>query len=737
MALTLPNSFNNSNIHQNWLFQLYYDSESNFTGVAFNDSTVDSVFYHGVVSNSPSIRESIDLEKSTSKKSNISLTVANFKYQGSIFSKELYGTRKYLNRIVKVYIQPNFASSLSDCLLIYTGKIDSISHGFDKITINIQSKSPWDDVEIPQLKTNKHNYFPIAYGDYTPNTNTIVTSMSSSIDDFRLRKTMYPIPVDQIRGTDVYALSGEWSQSSNAYPHFYEKSIDKFLPLANHASTFSTVDTANESYKSGYAVKFHKNLLKATMFKPLERVSSGGDWASNNNAFDEESLNTSTSTQLFTEVDVYLDDDTDDIKFAMPQLTGVPSALAVYPVVSGSSRFTRTNGSYGEVRLEIINFTYNSEDILGYFEHKSSNDGQTNQTIKSTLGGNVDVSSANMIGSNGDISTEWKNSSDGWGNDLIIRLKQETHSGVIGGNYDITLNLHDVIIQATTKLDYSVTTTSGKSEASTFLDNLEYVYSGGDGLTDNGWNSNSAITEIHEAHRDLIHRFTSYTNSNTPINWSSGTNINSAKDWKIRKWVNTPTLLSNVLDELQFEGGFIFRFDSQNQGQYIYIPDSITVNHTISQEDMENVDVSITSMDKVITSMDIEYEKHPALNEYVSKVSASNSTAISDLLVGTNENKKTFKLNALVSEPATTPSSNPNDDFYTYYNNILGSQKLIVKSNIINPKYYGIDIGDFVKFDNMPFEPFGFSWSDKTFMVISVDRKLGSLNVIFREVKHG
>ena len=35
MALTLPASFNNHSIKQNWLFQLHYDDESAFTGLSF------------------------------------------------------------------------------------------------------------------------------------------------------------------------------------------------------------------------------------------------------------------------------------------------------------------------------------------------------------------------------------------------------------------------------------------------------------------------------------------------------------------------------------------------------------------------------------------------------------------------------------------------------------------------------------------------------------------------------
>ena len=81
MSLTLPSAFTTKSIiKENWLFQLYYDGGSSFLGLSFYDTTVSSNFYHGSIMNKPSIRESISLEDSTAKTSNVSLSIANFKY---------------------------------------------------------------------------------------------------------------------------------------------------------------------------------------------------------------------------------------------------------------------------------------------------------------------------------------------------------------------------------------------------------------------------------------------------------------------------------------------------------------------------------------------------------------------------------------------------------------------------------------------------------------------------------
>ena len=104
--------------------------------------------------------------------------------------------------------------------------------------------------------------------------------------------------------------------------------------------------------------------------------------------------------------------------------------------------------------------------------------------------------------------------------------------------------------------------------------------------------------------------------------------------------------------------------------------------------------------------------------------------------IGTNENKRTVRLNALVSAPASSPASNPNDDYYTYKDNLFGRQKIQVSATVINHAFYGIDVGDFVAFDNndMPVAPFGEAWTNKDFIVTDVQRTLGKLSCKFMEV---
>ena len=77
MSLTLTTAFTEKTaIKENWLFQLFYDDESStdFFGVSYYDTTVESVDYKGCVLNKATIRESINLESSTAKTSSVNLT---------------------------------------------------------------------------------------------------------------------------------------------------------------------------------------------------------------------------------------------------------------------------------------------------------------------------------------------------------------------------------------------------------------------------------------------------------------------------------------------------------------------------------------------------------------------------------------------------------------------------------------------------------------------------------------
>ena len=120
----------------------------------------------------------------------------NFNYKGDDFSAELFlGTRKYINRNVKIYSQLNGDTTLANCLQIYQGRLIDISHDDSSISLQLTEQRPWDFISFPQNKTTISNkYFPVCYGEFTESTS------SPSAQDLSDGRDLYPVPIDNISG---------------------------------------------------------------------------------------------------------------------------------------------------------------------------------------------------------------------------------------------------------------------------------------------------------------------------------------------------------------------------------------------------------------------------------------------------------------------------------------------------------------------------------------------------------
>ena len=696
MSLDLTYYFENKTIlKENWLFQLFYDDESasDFFGVSYYDTTVESVDYKGCVLNKASIRESIDLASSTAKTSNVSLTLANFSFEGNEFSRELFNnTNKYINRKVKIFIQPDDTPDIDICVLIYTGRLEQISHNQEKINLSIVAQRPWDKISIPTTKTsgsdNDNIYFPISYGNFVENDAGIGTG-----------KKLRPIPFAQtMHDGKAFATSIEASTDNTSEAHLYNKNKDSFLKVQ---STLS-----NSSNKlGGYITEVRDNGLRYFNVYPFEPrdSDSGSPYNGENSSYkftNEENAIDGNSGTYATEVFLPSTNQilTTHMYLNMPNLdfgTIIDHSSSMKIFIS--YKIENYSGS-GNVRLYV---KYEGDS-------PSSND-NTDAILIATHTTNTDVTAEGRIFVN---TTSFPN---------YILIK-------VVSSVSCTFSVSDIYLQVL--FDDSV---------ETFKD-IDIAYTGENGLKDNGWNSNGAITEIHEAHRDLLTRFTSY--SGTPTNWSSGLNINSVRNWQIRYWILESVPLIDVLEKLQYEGGFIGRFNGQGNFQYIFIPNSPSASITLGKDDVSDINISLTPINSLTTKMDIEYEKHPAESKYLSSatsVSANDATLLSEYNIASDENIKRIKLDAYVSPTIPTgASSNKNDDFYSYYQSIVGEPRLIVDLTVVNPKYLGLDVGDLVAY-NDSLLPFGGSlgWEDYVFMVTDVNRSVGSLKITLRDIENG
>ena len=679
--------------------QVYWQ---NFFPISFSDTTYNSVFYFGTVLNRPSIRESINLANSTAKTSNVSVSIPDFKYEGANVSQELYGGRnKYINQEVKVLSQidgdaPNQIGSF---------RLVDISTIGNQITLSLASHRPWDYISIPQNKTTGTNrLFPIAYGAYDSSTASTISSA-----DFCTNNSLFPVPIDKFGSGSCISLHPHSGTVDDAKVFYYEKNLDKFIPIYTTSYFMDTV-----AYDGGYASKVPSSLKRAIKFRP-DAFDVDNEWTDADNAFDGSTSTNDFATDTSGEDVIAVDsgdetlEDTKNLILNLPQLDGRCNTFKqrVYGLVTLT--VSGSGSILGSSTVKLKDQTYSRNAAI----FTQTGAGSTSATYSSVI----------------DAYTE--------SNNLPEQLKFELVSHVTSTSTNASTvegigKVWDVECQAEMQVDPNADKKSFK------IDNL---YSGADGLTESWSGSNGAITEVHQAHRDLLIRFGDMTTA-TPTGWSD---LDTARDgWDIRWWSLKEVDLKKVLDKMAYEACFIFRFKSDGTPQYIHIPNSPSTDHTLSKDDIADITLKVTPFSELITKRTINYKKHPAESRYLSTVTTEDTTNNPRKKWGlkTKENIEDIKLDMLVANvgDANPGNDDPNDSFAGYYNNIFGDVKLVVSCSILNPFYYSLEVGDIVEFDenNMfPETPMGHNsatWNNLKMMVVSTNRSPGNLSITAREV---
>jgi len=169
--------------------------------------------------------------------------------------------------------------------------------------------------------------------------------------------------------------------------------------------------------------------------------------------------------------------------------------------------------------------------------------------------------------------------------------------------------------------------------------------------------------------------------------------------------------------------------------------DSPSPDHTITANDVQNMNVQPSPFSELVTKRTILYEKHPAVNKYLSSLETEDTTnnPRADYNIQTKENIETVKLDILVANIGDTNpgDDDPNDSFAGYYNNLYGTIKLMVSGKIVNPAFYGMEVGDIIDFDStniFPAKAFNTSWSGLNFMITSLSRSVGQMNFTARQI---
>ncbi len=208
-----------SGMRENWLVQIEDSSGSNTKYYSFFDQTVASQNYLGKILNNPSIRESIDLFTSKSNLSNVTIEIDNTDNQAEDL---VFGTNYYINRDVKIYsnLQSGSPANFDNIPLIYQGRLESVTHNDESLTLSIIAKRPWDNVKVPDAYSTAKTLGSLVYGDYTGNSGLDFSSNYTN-------NNYHPAPLDSL---EEYADQIGTSSLSNINAAEYSKKYDAFLP---------------------------------------------------------------------------------------------------------------------------------------------------------------------------------------------------------------------------------------------------------------------------------------------------------------------------------------------------------------------------------------------------------------------------------------------------------------------------------------------------------------------------
>ena len=756
MALTADSSdytsaIDSSSITENWIFELrnstYTDGSANtqYMRLALTESGSGATKYHSFITNKPTIRESINLEKGTSSVSNVTIevnngTLANF---SKTVAEEIYkssGSRNYINR--DVIIKSEIGGYTQT---IYTGRLKDVKmSGQDKVTLVIAVHNPiTDDILFPLYQSKSGNYFPVIYDNLcTPETSTV--SSAQHVDS----AFVVPLEVDTINNGKYNCLSHKALTDGRLhYPVKDTYNSDGYplmCPLDDTQSNTSHDDYEGASNDTNRNVMMtdldldRKYLLRPQTVSDPSSVT-GLTVANPSNAYDSSGVSTSATLTFSSTATIspQAEWDITDIVREEHSLQSL-SFTALYDI----DNFNEPSGG--------------SESLTVLFRLFVTFAGQTEQyhdivSATANTGGSYTTVTQDLFN-----TSDYSNSVNQIPESVKLRVSFIQVTGNGGGSGDTgtaTVTLKDMYFTINTKIEDETDNSSNDVDVpqlanSTAVTNIKRLYTGSDGLT-RSWDTGNAVATLVEMHRDLLYRFAGYTTA--PTNYSD---LNSARSsWRPRYWTHKSTKLKEVLNRCAFEGGFVFRFrPATNIAHYIFIPNSPTTQHYIRKQDITSLDISVTPFDKLVTKRIMKYYTNPINDKPLLEQTSEDTTNAprTTYNIASAEKVETTELKILAGGLGATNmgSGNKNDGFANYYNAITGLPKLVISTEIINAgdssedrddsgsSFYYMEVGDFVEFDNSNklVEPFGDAFNGKQFIVISLTRGIGSLKVTLREV---
>lgn len=698
-------------------------------------SSISDMKYHGFITNIPSIRESIDLEKSTSSVSNVTISCANgtLSNYNKTLAEEIYsssGSRNYINRQVIIYSRIE-----TKTLQIFDGRLKEVKlKNSDTVDLVIAVQDPIENISIPEYQSKSGNYYPILYGEATPETSTV------SSPDFVTDARVFPVQVDTLNN-DVFNCLFHQAETSDARLHypiqdtFNSTGYPMFVPLDDTSSN-STYDdyegATNDTDRN--VMRTDLDLERSYLIRPQTVSNPGNDAGSSNstgltitnveNAYD--------STGTGTVATFSFSSDANESLGGTYTITDLPKE--VHEITTLKFSFTHQVSAFQERDGDLI-ITLR---VLAYWNDSSSFQQVQYTATQSNTTTELDLLNTSLF------SSSLKTMPDKI--ELFISFAN-TPDDPGGGTADdfntATLLVKDIFLEVAAKITQPTASddTADKLSKNSAVTSVKKLYTGADGF-DKSFSSGTASL-IHDMHRDLLHRFVGVTD--TPDGYSD---LNSARaNWFCFYYTNKQEELKKLLEKCQKEGGFIFRFRPSNgTPQYIHIANSPSVIHTIDKNDITNTTISITPFESLVTKRIVKFDRNPITDKPIQEITCTDTTnnPRSTYNIATKENIKTHELEILRNNVGdANMGGNKNNGFANYYNAIEGNPKLIIDTEIINPgssggssHFYLMEVGDICAFDhtNQIVAPFGESFNGKKFILTSLTRKPGSLKVSLREI---
>lgn len=568
--LSLPSNYTSNlgqHIKENYLVIFYDDNDTAAEYVSVYNTTVDSVDYIGAITNIPSIRETIDLENMTSSLSNVSITMANYNNGG--FRPEQFlrsESATFLNRQVKIYSQIEDATTLSDCLLVFSGILRAIQTSENSVTVQISAKRPFENINVPTLQSVNGNYAPIVYGDYNPYTyyaSILGTDMQNT------SVICHPVPVDTVKNGRFYALTHESGGTFNTgYLHESETEIFRTTGSENMSklgggllnnetsSTLTAQDGSTIYARTGQIDLFRAFITKTGL--------SDGDF---------DGLTTVSSDKTTISVD--------------RTLTNQGAQVTKYFFISemGSIKHTpriiQLSLQFSNVNIDITDFS-NYKVLLDVTWGAGTSAHVTNYQAVSRTPANdniIAISDVNVyfVTDNPPDENTITGDADNTGNmPSSVKVKFEFNSSSSGPNtYDIDFDCEAKFF-VSTKILYE---SDNVQSASDIVNNIKTLYSGQDGHSLGG----TLITKPIQAHRHLCETYMpSEFTSTRPAEFTT------LNDWlgsrgSLHYYITKQEKIEDCLETLQKFGGFIMRYKNDGTFNYIsqaYLTDSTTVSTT-------------------------------------------------------------------------------------------------------------------------------------------------------------